>query len=199
MSDTNSSGANGKYVAPVHPESTGGELQPRRQAKIIDITTASEIPALRSEQAIEIEKLYEFFSHETGKFEVDVPVALISQTLGASLQRLRNAAAETNQLERENHVSLAWSNLLGLARFVGTWPAFDDAASLLFTAFETHRATPYVVTELVALQKALEMLRRNPLPTEEEISVIFDSLEGAAFDLNKPLAEIDLDEDSEEL
>jgi hypothetical protein len=200
MPDTDSSSANGKYIASTSPQSTGGELESRKQAKIISIATGHETrPDIGTKQPIEPTKLYEYFSRETGRFEVDVPVALISDAFATSLQHLRSAAGEANELERENHVSLAWSNIIGLARFVGTWPAFDEAISMLFTAFETHRATPYKLSELVALQKVLEMLRRNPLPTDDEINLIFESLENASFDLNAPLAGINLDEHAEEL
>ncbi|HSZ77197.1 MAG TPA: hypothetical protein VK775_07340 [Chthoniobacterales bacterium] len=199
MADTNSSGTNAKHVASAYREATGGELEPRR-APIIDIATGLETgPGVLSQDRIEARRLYEFFSVETGKFEVDVPVAIISETLATSLQRVRSALAEANELEKENHISLAWSNVLGLARFIGVWPAFDEAVSLLFTAFEVHRAAPYNPPELIALQKVLEMLRRNPLPTDTEINVIYESLEAAHFDLNAPLAGVNLDESPEEL
>jgi hypothetical protein len=43
------------------------------------------------------------------------------------------------------------------------------------------------------------MLRRNPLPTDDELGLIFESLENAGFDLNAPFARINLDENAEEL
>jgi hypothetical protein len=199
MTDTHSSVTNPKHVASAYRETTGGELEPRR-ATLIDFATGLETaPAVRSQRSIDPRRLYEFYSIETEKFETDVPVALISETFSTSLQRLRSAIAESNELEKQNHVSLAWSNVLGLARFIGVWAAFDDAVSLLFTAFETHRAAPYKLPELIALQKIMEMLRRNPLPTDDEINVIYDSLESANFDMNAPLAGVNLDESPEEL
>jgi hypothetical protein len=200
MAETASSGANGKYVELHTGQSTGGELREAEERRIIEFPASSETRLkFGTQDAIDPTKLYQFYSPETGKFEVDVPVAVISQIFALSLQHLRSAAGEANELQRENHVSLAWSQLIKLARFVGTWPAFDEAVAMLFTAFETHRATPYKLPEIIVLQKVVEILRRNPLPTDNEINLIFESLDNAAFDLNAPFAGINLDEDVEEL
>ncbi|MGA3177478.1 MAG: hypothetical protein ABSE19_09030 [Candidatus Acidiferrum sp.] len=200
MSDTTSSGANGKIVNWASVPSTGGDLDPGKQARIVKLPPSAQ-PSHQTlqQQPLEPAKLYEFFSRETGSFEVDVPIAIASRAFGESLERMRAAMDEPDQLERENHISLAWSKALGLARFVGTWPAFDEALSILFTVFEGHRTIPYRTSELIGLQKVLEILRRNPLPGDEGIGLIFDSLVEAGFDLNAPLAGLTLDEDSEEI
>jgi hypothetical protein len=149
------------------------------------------------DEKIEPTQLYEYYSRETGKFEVDAPIAIISKTLADCLARVRRAAEETDEVQRENHVSLAWSNILELVSFLGSWPSFDEALTLIFTAMESHRSNPYTSRELVTLQKVLELLRRNPVPTDDDISVIYESLDSGQFDLNAPVIGLNLvEEDS---
>src|ERR1700730_14557346 len=174
---------------------TGGDLL----KNVIDITTHRQTsPQARPEETIDPAKLYEYFFPEENKFVVDVPLGLISKELAVSLQRFRQAVQESDELERENHVSLAWSNLFGLAHFSGTWPTFDEALAILFAAFESHRTSLYRAKELVALQKVLEILRRTPAPTDEQIVIIYDSLDGSDFDLNSALSAVDLGENADE-
>ena len=198
MADTNIELVGEKLIGS-RSQTTGGDLVSSRQAPIIDIQTRERTYEKETPGQIEPRALYEFYSHESRSFEVDVPIAVISRILEESIARLRLAASEQDQLEVENHVSVAWSRVKSLARYIGTWPAFDDAISLVFVSFETHRAVPYNTRELVSLQKVLEMMRRNPLPTDDETGIIFDALENAGFNLDAPLAEVDLNREDEEL
>ena len=145
-------------------------------------------PELRPAESIDPVKLYEYFASDKGEFVVDVPIGIISKTLAASVQRVRQAIQELDELERENHLTMAWSNLFGLSRYLGSWPTFDEAYSLLVSAFESHRSAPYGNPEMIALQKVIEMLRRNPVPTDSEIGLIYEWLESTNFDLNMALA-----------
>lgn len=200
MSDTSSSFVDGKHISSGVTAPTGGEFPSQSPKKVIDIGKHLKLgQELVSEESIEPTRLYEYFSEKSGQFEIDAPLALISQTLAESLKHLKEAVLEQDQLERENHVSLAWSTLFRLAGYFGTWPAFDEALSLLFTAYESHRESPYSTSDFVALQKVLEMLRRNPLSTDDEITLIYDSLQSADFDLNAPLHGVDLNQGAEDL
>lgn len=197
MADTKPSRANGKYVES-GAAGTGGEILESRQAPIVNILTREVTYQKQSQESIDPQVLYEFYSPESKAFQVDVPIALISRALGDSLERLRLALTEVDQLEKENYISVAWSGLKKLARYVGTWSTFDDALSLLFTSFETHKTQPYNVKELVALQKVLEMLRRKPIPSEDDIDTIFEVLQDTGFDLDAPFAGVDLGDDAAE-
>src|SRR5271169_5097557 len=101
MSDTSSSSTSAKHVATGHTPTTGSELEPRK-APIINIATGLETrPSVRSRDSIGPRELYEFYSKETARFEVDVPVALMSDAFSTSLQQLRSAIAEANELEKQ--------------------------------------------------------------------------------------------------
>ena len=105
MPDTSSSATNPKQVASARTETTGGELEPRR-AQIIDIETRLETgPEVGSQRSIDPRRLYEVFSTETGRFEVDVSVALISETFFTSLMRLRRRGRIKRARKRESYLS----------------------------------------------------------------------------------------------
>lgn len=191
MTDTANSQSNGKHISLGSTAPTGGDLL----SNVIEITTAKQTrPEVSTEESIDPAKLYEYFSPDKNEFVVDVPLGLIAKELAAIVHRFRQAIQESDELERENHVALAWSNLFGLAHFLGTWPTFDEALAILFAAFESHRTSPYNAKELVTLQKVLEILRRTPAPTDDQLSVIYDSLEDSDFDLNLALGAVDLGE-----
>ncbi|SRR6266404_9265826 len=199
MADTSSAFINGKDISSGVTSPTGGDISEQIRSKVIEITSfqrTGKEPV--SEESIEPAKLYEYFSPETGQFVVDAPLGLISKALGVSLQRLRDAVQEQDELEKENHIAMCWSNLFGLVQYLGNWPTFDEVLALLFAAFESHRSFQYDTADLVALQRVLEVVRRNPLPTESELLLIYDSLEAAKFDLNLALAHTDLTEATED-
>lgn len=199
MSATGSGRINGKYTSSGYESPTGGDIGTQRPTNVVEITSHLRTPSeTQTPEYIEPQKLYEYFSSDTGQFVVDAPLGIISKSLAASLQRLRQAVQESDELEKENHVALAWSNLFGLARYLGMWAPFDEALALLFSAFESHRSAPYDTKDLVALQKVLEMLRRNPLPTDAEISLVYDCLDAVNFDLNAAFSAVDLAESAEE-
>lgn len=141
---------------------------------------------------IDPQDLYRVFSPEEKGFVVDAPIARISQSVAECLPHIVQAINEADELQRENHVSLALPNVFALARFAGVSTNFDDALALLLGALAAHRSAPYSRDELLALQRTLEKLRRNPTPTDEDVSLLYSSLEDAGFDLNAPLEGLDL-------
>jgi len=145
-----------------------------------------------SSGAISVERLYGYHSATAAKVVVEAPAALISQIVGESLVHLGRAIREQEELARENHVAVALEILSGIAKFVGTHPNFDDLLSTLLVAIAAHRTTPYSRTELTSLANILEQVRTNPTPTFEKLSELYDSLEAAGFDLNAPLAGVEL-------
>lgn len=197
MPDTTASRVNGQDVTSRSQVPTGGEVVQHKSLSLSPIRVVE--PVAPPGETIAPEKLYQYFSQETGRFEVDAPIGVISKTLGEVLERLRQAGQESGELQRENHIALAWSVLYALVPFLGNWPSFDDAMSVLFAAIQSHRSSPYQVSELIPLRKVLEMLRRNPAPTDQEITLICEVLETADFDLNAPMRGIDLREEAEEL
>jgi hypothetical protein len=187
MAQTSIPGANGKY----EPPNTGSDTSLSASTKVVTIRPA-EAPS--SPESMPIAKMYAVYSDEHKAFTVDAPIAMVSKILEECLEHFRAAAAEENELERENHVSVGWSHVRLLGNFIDNWPTFDEALSLLLNAFLVHRTWPYGTKELVATQKVLEMMRRRPVPTDEDIVTFYDVLDDSGFDLNAPLSGVELNE-----
>jgi hypothetical protein len=95
MSDTTgaSSPAN---ISSASPAPTGGaEVSPKKVVNIAEYRTTSGVAV--SQDVMEPEKLYGYFSHETGRIEIDAPLGLIGRSLGAlSIGCVRPRANPTN-------------------------------------------------------------------------------------------------------
>jgi hypothetical protein len=181
---------NGGYSGPSLPEATGyPTMVPRFRAPL---PAEVRVESASSSARLEPEALYKVYSAEMQEFVVDAPVALISQMIGKSVIRLKDALKEEDELQRENHISVGVELFWGVCRFIGTSEGLDDVLSVILAALGAHRSVPYSRAELVAVIGVLEKVRRNPIPSQAELSLICDSLEQAGFDINAPLAQADL-------
>lgn|SRR5208282_2577072 len=151
-----------------------------------------------TEEKIDVVELYKYYSPQSGGFQSDAPLAGIAARLEDTLVPLRAALGEEDELQRENHIAVMLGKLYGMAVLVGIYDNFDEAISAVLTAVDAHKTTVYARGEIVALQKVLEVLRRSPNPGDDDLTLIFETLGSAGFDLNSSLAGIDLSEDGEQ-
>ena len=188
------SAPNGKYVATTASPtaiSLYGQSTVRPAVEIQTITHRS-----KTSERIDPARLYTYYSRETGQHEIDATIGLVSQRVGNALEHLRRAVAEPDELQRENHVSLALAAFFEVAVYVGFSPTFDEVFSLLSVSIAAHRSSPYSSRDLGTLLLALDIVRQTPSPSEENVDVIYELLIDAGFDVNAPFAELELrDED----
>jgi hypothetical protein len=197
MAETTSGPINGKALG----DQTGSDLPLPGSRKMgvgqtFRIKIISE-PELVSEDRIEPWELYKYYSRAKGDFQADARIAEISSKITNALTSLRNAAREDDELQRENHVAIAVGKLYALSAVMGEYEHFDEALSAILTAIDAHKTSVYSRTELIALQKTLEVLRRSPNPHDEDLSLIHETLLAARFDLNSPLKGLQILEDEE--
>ena len=175
-----------KVVSPIEflPYATGEDDSPDQPLGLITENQPKEY--------IETRELYRVFSPHKKDFTAEATIARISQTAADCLPHLVEAISEPDELQRENHAALAFAEIFRLARFVGRYSSFDDALALILSALAAHRSAPYSPRELVVFRGILEKLRRNPVPTEADLSSLHNTLIDAGFDLNAPFAGLDL-------
>ena len=196
MSETSSGPTNGKFI-----RNTSNDITELLRMDFADMrhrpalsTVGESLPPEASEQ-IDPVNMYRYYSPALGKFEADAPVALVSGALAEVLARLREALQETGELERENHMAVAVSTFCGISRYVGISNALDDAFATILTAIEAHRTIPYSRKEIIVLENVFERLRRSPIPNQDQLDAICEALEEGGFDLNAPVAGVDLYEE----
>lgn len=186
----------GTTGGPVNGEASGLDDLTGREVSLrsFPVTAIKRIEELtpRSEEKIEPADLYKFYSPVKGSFEIDAPIGKISLKLADVLATLRTAARETDELQRENHLAVATGRIYRLSALLGVFSGFDDALTVLLTAVHAHRTTVYSRADIVALERVLETIRRNPNSTDDEIIEISETLMTAGFDVNAPLADVEI-------
>lgn len=195
MAETTSGPVNGKAH---ETHSTGTDL-PVAFMRVISGSPIkiSEHLVPTTEERIEVFDLYKYYSPQKGDFQSDAPLAEMASRLGDALAALTDALKEEDELQRENHIAVAVGKLYAMAPLVGVYEHFDEAISAVLTGVDAHKTSVYTRVEMVALRKVLEVLRRSPNPGDEDLTLISETLAAAGFDLNSPLAGIDLSEDGE--
>lgn len=187
MAETTGGPVNGKAQG----DQTGGSLPWSPRTNIYPIKPITD-PGVPTQEKIDPFGLYKYFSPAKGEFQTDALLAEISSRVSAALEGLGKAVRENDELQRENHISVAVGKLYALALMVGAYDNFDDAISAILTAVEAHKTSVYSRSEIVAIQGALEILKRSPNPGTSELTLLYEILERAGFDLNAPLTDVDI-------
>lgn len=195
MSET-SGAANGKFIQSSQNITPISLPESAQHPPVVEIRLVGEQKSKKSDK-LDVVGLYTLYSQRSARHETDVPIALIALKLGEAVERLRNALAEEDELQRENYMSVGLALFFETAVYVGVSPAFDEVFTFLSISVAAHRSSPYSPSEVNALVKALEKMRQNPYPSSEDVGEIYDSLSSSGFDVNAPFADIELGDDAE--
>jgi hypothetical protein len=198
MAETRSRPANGKYIESAQNVTAASGLPEgfRTISPVAEVRIVGD-PKPKTSEKLDVASLYAHYSRETSRYETDVPIALIALRIGQAIERLRSALTEVDELQRENYISLGLAIFFETAVYVGFSSAFDEAFSLLSVSIVAHRTSPYSPSEVSALLKALEIMRQSPSPSDNDLDTIYNLLETAGFDVNAPLAGIELGDEGE--
>jgi len=141
------------------------------------------------------EELYGYYDRASGSVKADATMALAARESHTGAKAFREAYGDIDELTRENHVSIGLTHIYGLARFVGSISnSYDDVFAILMAAVVAHRTSVYSLPQIRSLENVLERLARSPNPSPSEVNAIQKLMAAASFDLNWPLAGVDLEE-----
>ena len=149
-------------------------------------------------EQIDPRALYRVSVDDPGQTSIELPLVLASQKYAQAWQDFEDALNSTDQIERENCISVGWSNIAEIMPLVGVSTNFDDAFTLLLNAFAVHSKSPYGVPEIEALLKVLRILRFGAAPPQDQIEFMYNELERAGFDLNAHFADVDFEGEESE-
>lgn len=142
-------------------------------------------------QKISAERLYRAKVPSGEDFEIP-KVVKIREIIQECMDRLSNALIIENEVERESEMNLTTESIFELSGFIKINKVFRDAICLIQTAVEAQTRGVYTRPQIVALQKVLSLMKDNIFMDEQILDKCGDILEAADFDINAPLAGIDL-------
>lgn len=192
MPETTGGPVNGKFVGPVPMVVTETTETAITSTGKGEITLEIKKEERQVSERIEPKDLYRYYSQSTNSFEVDAPLALVSQVFAVAADRFKRARDEEEEISRENQIAMGFEAVVSASRFLGGWPSLDEVLAILFVIRESHRHWPYARKEILALHRVCEMMRRNPAPPPEQVDSIHDDLEAADLDVNSPMDSLDL-------
>jgi hypothetical protein len=127
------------------------------------------------------------------KEDIETPKILrVREIIQEAMDYLSNALNIDDEIERESLMNLFAEILFKLTEFLKINKNLKDAICLVQTAIDVQIKSVYERNKILALEKVLGLMKDNILMDVDILNECFDILESAGFDLNAPLAGVEL-------
>jgi len=147
---------------------------------------------ISGDQKISPEILYSVKLPEEEKDVETSKILKFRQIIQEAMDFLSNALKIDDEIEKESVMNLFTESVFKLTGFIRINKNLKDAICLVQTAVEGEIKSVYERDKILALKKVLVLMKDNIFMDEERLDKCFDILESAGFDLNAPLAGVEL-------